>query len=196
MSVQTTVLCTVLGDNRGHRHEHRTQLQQDHRPKHGPWQQSSLDDTMVPGGSVGLLEWHGPCGGISFGHSHRWYPRPWASAGPLGVTRSHRYQSTQATRTASGPLMQARPLATAQVMTSSRPQGASVLLMPSRSSLPSPLQTGLSQQHMNPSASLSSFTHPILTHHDCALPQGGRWPGTWLSSSHPGLVSLGPELYN
>lgn len=137
-----------------------------------------------------------PLWGYTLWTSHRWYPRPWASAGPLGVTRRHRYQSTQTTRTTSGPQMQACSLATAQVTTSSRPQGSSMLLMPSHSSQPSPLQTGLSHQHINPSASPSSFTHPILIHHDCALLQGARWPGTWLSSSHPGLISLGPELYN
>ena len=71
---------------------------------------------------------------------------------------------TQATRTASGPQRQARPLAAAQVRTSSRPQGANMVLKPSCSSPPSPLHSSPSHQHRIPSVSLSSFTH--LTHHD------------------------------
>lgn len=37
--VQTPGVLMAFGDNRNHSHQHRTQLQQGHRPRQGPWQQ-------------------------------------------------------------------------------------------------------------------------------------------------------------
>lgn len=59
--------------------QHRFQLQQDHRPRHGPLQQPKPDITMAP---VALRHQYGP----------RWQPRPQESHDPHS-NRSHEYKT-------------------------------------------------------------------------------------------------------
>lgn len=87
--ISTHMFPVTLCGTMCHGHQHRSQLQQDHGPRHGP-QQCLRPDLTIPHfcGITGYPDKNGPSDSTALGYQNglKWLTRPWASAQPPVAT--------------------------------------------------------------------------------------------------------------